>query len=192
MKTLQEHPIVQAILAKYPKYQVAIFLALIANAVIYAFTGTWGEALDAVAWLVLLALFQLETHFGEFVQKQNAAGIIHILRTLAIAAVAIASAAYLFGKEWLDAINAALWFAVIAMLELELRFPHLVTQNTQKFKTSAIVLYSSLVIMALVWAAKGSWLDAYDALLWIAAFATIEMDMLKQSGDDASGVGSNG
>jgi hypothetical protein len=30
-----------------------------------------------------------------------------------------------------------------------------------------------------VWAGRGEWFDAYDAMLWLVAFATIEINVLR-------------
>ncbi len=38
-----------------------------------------------------------------------------------------------------------------------------------------------LAALVLVWAWRREWFDAYDAALWLAAFAMIEMDVLRSS-----------
>jgi len=48
---------------------------------------------------------------------------------------------------------------------------------------AAAVLYSALLLLVPVWAWRGEWLDAWDALLWLAAFFAIELNVLgRQSG----------
>ena len=38
---------------------------------------------------------------------------------------------------------------------------------------------ASLLELVVVWAWRGEWFDAYDAMLWLGAFAMIEMDVLQ-------------
>jgi hypothetical protein len=39
----------------------------------------------------------------------------------------------------------------------------------------------------LLWAWRGEWFDAYDALLWLVAFAAIEMDVAAAARPGAPG-----
>jgi hypothetical protein len=84
----------------------------------------------------------------------------------------------LIERDSLDAINTALWIAVVVLLEIEVRRPREVTRFRSLFKFTAVGLYASLALLVLIWAWRGEWVDAYDALLWLIAFATIEMDVL--------------
>jgi hypothetical protein len=70
---------------------------------------------------------------------------------------------------------------VIVMLEFEVRFPRIVASRTQALLALAAGLYGGLALLVILWAWRGDWFDAYDALLWIIAFATIEMDVLRFS-----------
>ena len=67
----------------YTVFRSAIFALLICNAAFYLYTGTLSEALDTVAWLALLILFELET--GEFGVRPRigASGAIRAARLLA-------------------------------------------------------------------------------------------------------------
>jgi hypothetical protein len=69
----------------------------------------------------------------------------------------------------------------VALLESEVRWPHLVVINERIFVTTAALLYGGLGLLVLAWAWRDELLDAYDALLWILAFAFIELDMLRFS-----------
>jgi hypothetical protein len=99
---------------------------------------------------------------------------------LAAAALAAAAAGYVRGKEWLDAINIGLWIGVVALLEIEVRRPDAVMRYRGGFLAVTTVLYAGLVGLVLAWLLRGEWFDAYDAALWLAAFATLEMDLLGQ------------
>ena len=50
------------------------------------------------------------------------------LRLVAAAAVLAAAAGYVREREWLDAINAGLWIAIVIMFEWQVRFPATVGQ----------------------------------------------------------------
>jgi len=164
----------------YPRFKAGLFALLTCNAAIYALRDAASNALDAIAWLVLLVLFELETEFSERLRPPGAT-VIHVLRIGAILAVVTAMAAYFYEKAWLDVINSGLWIAVVVMLEFEVRFPYLVARGAAAFLAAAVVLYAGLAVLVVAWAWRGEWLDAYDALIWLIAFATIEMDVLRFS-----------
>jgi len=51
-------------------------------------------------------------------------------------------------------------------------------QNRPAFAAAAIVLYAGLTALVAAWLWRGEWFEAYDAALWLIAFATLEMDVL--------------
>lgn len=186
----------------YPWFKAAVFALLALNAGIFLSSGTFREGLDSIAWLTLLALFELETGWGKLgrtpflanthsvLQDQkkgpdkvcvpfSAIFAVHGFRLAALAAVGAAAAGFLYNMEWLDATNSGLWIAVVALLELEVRHPATVTVHRARFITAVVTLYSGLAALVLVWLWRGEWFDAYDAALWLVAFATIEMNVLK-------------
>lgn len=157
----------------------AIFALLAINAGIYASTGRFSEGLDAFAWFALLALFEIETRNPRWTRIPRNAAALDMLRLLATAGVAIAAFSFIHEQEWLDAANAWLWIGVVAVLELQLRAPLFVARHRSAFTSTSLTLYGALAAVALLWLVRGEWLDGYDALLWIAAFALIEMDLLR-------------
>ena len=197
----------------YPGFKAAVFALLACNTAYYLLGGTLTKAVDALAWLTLLALFALETGFnGAFgalkprptavpnaiavgrgfiapsrmiasvVRRLRARGskaAIRGLRLAAAAAVGAAAIGYAVQNEWLDAVNTALWIAVVVLLESEVRSPRAVARHRGWFTATAVTLYAGLAALVLVWAWRREWFDAYDAALWLAAFAMIEMDVLR-------------
>ena len=163
-----------------------LFILLAVNAALYATTGRFSEGLDAFAWYLLLALFELETRRPHWSRRPHAAATLDLLRLLAAAAVAVAAASYVLEGEWLDAANALLWIGVVIVLELEVRLPQTAAQFRRLITGSSFALYAALAAVALAWLLRGEWLDAYDALLWIAAFALIELDLLDNGARDTS------
>jgi hypothetical protein len=157
----------------------AIFALLAINAGIYATTGRFSEALDAFAWFALLALFEIETRCPRWTRVARNAAALDLLRLLAATGVVIAAFSFIRENEWLDAANSWLWIAVVAVLELQVRVSLLVARHRTAFTAVSLTLYGTLAVVALIWLLRGEWLDGYDALLWIAAFALIEMDLLR-------------
>jgi len=165
--------------AGYTWFKAAVFALLVGNTAILLTAGTASEALDAAAWLVLLASFELETGYGGRFRAGRMAAILRGARLVAAAAIVVAAIGYVRGEEWLDAINLGLWIAVVALLEFEVRRPDAVAAHRARFTAVATLLYCGLGVPVLVWAGRGEWFDAYDALLWLVAFATIEIGLFK-------------
>jgi len=166
----------------------AIFVLLAVNAIVYANAGRLSEGVDALAWFALLALFEVETRWPQWTHTPRYVAALGLLRLLAAAGVAMAALAYLREHEWVDAANAWLWIGVVIVLEFEVRAPLLAARFRSGITGMSIALYSALATVALIWFAQGEWFDGYDAVLWIAAFALIEMDLLKLSGDAGPGA----
>lgn len=157
----------------------AIFALLAANALIYATAGRASEGIDALAWFALLVLFEIETRYPRWTHIGRNAVALDLLRLIAAAGIAISALAFVRESEWLDALNAWLWIGVVAVLELEVRAPLLAARHRRLATGLSVMLYGALGAVASTWFAQGEWFDGYDAVLWIAAFALIEMDLLK-------------
>jgi hypothetical protein len=170
----------------YRAMRIAVFALLFCNTGYYAYAGTLSKGLDAAAWLVLLALFMLETGFAVYVRTRPAAFAMRTARLIAAVGVCAAGIGYVIEHDRLDTINSALWIAVVVLLEIEVRHPREIARWRTAFTTVAATLYSALAILVLIWAWRGEWFDAYDALLWLIAFATIEMDVLAVAGRDTA------
>ena len=78
-------------------------------------------------------------------------------------------------------INSVLWIAVVILLEAEVRFPELVSKARHAFAATAALLYGGLAVLVVLWAVNGLWFDAYDALLWLIAFATLELSIVENT-----------
>jgi hypothetical protein len=160
-------------------WRVALYALLIANALYFAWGGTRSEALDAAAWLVLLVLFDVETRRAVWFAGERRRTLLRLLRLAAAAGVIAAMLGYALEEDVLDAINSVLWIAVVILLEAEVRFPDLVSKARKTFTATAALLYGGLALLVVLWAANGQWFDAYDALLWLVAFATLELNLIK-------------
>jgi hypothetical protein len=158
-----------------------LFALLAVNTAWFAFAGETSKALDAAAWLVLLALFMIETAHGERLRGRGTRTAVRSLRLAAAIAVLAALVRYVLEANVLDTVNTALWIGVVVLLEAELRFPRAVARARPLYLGAALVLYGGLSILVVLWALRGEWFDAYDAAAWLAAFALLEMDLVQPS-----------
>ena len=165
----------------YPGFRLAVFLLLIANTAVFILQGTASEGLDSAAWLILLLLFELETAHGQRLSSRAAVFVVHNARFVAGVAVVLAAIGYLGENDWLDAANAWLWIAVVVLLEAQIRFGEHLARYRVSVETVAAILYFVLGALVFAWAWRKEWFDAYDAALWLLAFATIEMNVLRRA-----------
>ena len=164
--------------------RIALFALLVCNTAYYLVASTLSKGLDATAWLVLLALFALETGVPGSMRTRGATIAVRGARLAAAAAVLAAGIGYVVERDWLDAVNTALWIAIVAMLEFEVRRPLAVARYRVWFAATATMLYAGLGLLVCAWLWRREWFDAYDALLWLLAFALLEMDVLKAPSAD--------
>jgi len=81
---------------------------------------------------------------------------------------------------WTDVINSAAWILVVIVLEVEVRLQlrgrltDAVVDGTRYLK---YVLYSTLFMAAAYWGFEGTFLDFWDACLWLFAFIFIELNV---------------
>jgi hypothetical protein len=159
----------------YPKFKLAIVVLLTFNVAIYAIADTLISAFDALAWLMLLILYELETN-GANLLTQNS---LNRARTVLIAVIALVFISYVHEGEWLDVVNSSLWFVLIALLELEVRWPDIVVGYQKSYWLVTGTVFAGLIVMVILWGLQSAWLDVYDAVLWIVAFGFIEVDIIQ-------------
>jgi hypothetical protein len=160
-----------------------VYGLLAADIGLYARYGRTTELVDTAAWFVLLLLFEWET--GGWRMPERARVPVHVVRVLAGLAVALAVAGYAWEREWLDFTNEAVWLAVVVLLEVEVRVPSQARELHRWRRWITTLLYAALVGFMLVWLVDGlvgdeplhALLDAGDALLWLVAFAAIELNV---------------
>jgi hypothetical protein len=161
----------------------ALLLALLAiDAAWFAWSGAMSKALDAAAWLTLLALFDIETRLRSRPRRPAIDLTFGSLRLAAAAGVIVATLRYVFEDNVLDTINSALWIGVVVLLETEFRFPVLAASARTIFASTAALLYCGLAVLVGAWAWRGEWFDAWDALLWLIAFALLELQVPRAAG----------
>jgi hypothetical protein len=159
--------------------QYGLYGLLAINTAWFLLVAPWTKGLDSLAWFALLMLFALETANRRWLEKIHVRGLVHLLRFGAVVAIVVSAYGYVQQQQWLDAANMALWILVVILLECELRFAQWVATHRRLFTSSACVLYGAIAMLVPMWALRGEWFDAYDAVLWLIAFVLIEMDALK-------------
>ncbi|MGD8829995.1 MAG: hypothetical protein PVF57_05280 [Pseudomonadales bacterium] len=83
---------------------------------------------------------------------------------------------------WVDVVNAATWLLVVAVLELDVRLQehHALIGRWLAFSRYAkYVMYTVLFGAAVYWGVEGTFLDFWDAFLWLVAFVFIEMNVFE-------------
>lgn len=161
--------------------QLGLYVLLAGNTLWFLGIAPWTKGLDSLAWFALLMLFALETVNRPWLEKMHARGLVYLARFGAAVAITASAYGYAQQHEWLDAINIGLWILVVVLLECELRLQQLMARRRRLFTAGAIVLYVAIAALIPLWALRGEWFDAYDAVLWLIAFALIELDALKLS-----------
>jgi hypothetical protein len=155
-------------------FKAGLIALLAANTVWFFATGATSKGFDAAAWLALLTLFEIEARWIHRLHGRGARLALRTARLAAGAAVIASALGYVFEDNVLDAINSTTWVAVVLMLEFRVRYPHTVQRQRAIFRVLSAALYAALGLLVLVWAWRTEWFDAYDALLWLVAFVTLE------------------
>jgi hypothetical protein len=160
-----------------------MYALLAGNVALFSLYGRVTELVDTAAWLVLLMLFEWET--GGWPLPVRARLGLHAVRAVAGLAVLAACVGYALERQWLDFANALVWLGVVALLELEVRLPQEALRRHRARRVMAGLHYVALLGFLFAWVVQGAngpeplqaWLDAWDALLWLAAFVVIELNV---------------
>lgn len=160
----------------YPKFKLAILLLLSLNIVLFSLFDNITSTIDALSWVALLVMYELEAVSGGKLIAENTQ---QNIRNVLIVVIALVFFKYLFDQEWLDIINGSLWLVLIGLLEMEIRWPNTIAANKQLFWLATVAIFIGLLSMVAAWLWQSAWLDAYDAALWITAFGFIEVDIFR-------------
>ena len=83
---------------------------------------------------------------------------------------------------WVDVINSGAWILVVIVLENEVRLQlrgNLSAQIIYSTRYVKYTLYGILFGAAAYWGVKGSFIDFWDASLWLFAFIFIELNVFE-------------
>jgi hypothetical protein len=162
--------------SKLPKLKLILLALLTLNVGLYAFIQNVISTLEDLVWLMLLMMYELEAFPALSAAPKP---VRRIIRDVLIAAIVLIFLEYLRETAWLDITNNLLWFLLIGLMELELRLPQTLQAYHKLYWAAMWLTFAGLLLLAMLWLLRGAWLDAYDALLWIAAFGFIEVDILR-------------
>ncbi|MEI7601212.1 MAG: hypothetical protein WCJ41_18070 [Aestuariivirga sp.] len=167
------------------KYSVYALLAF--NILLFLLHGTAHEALDSFGWVILLGTFEYEsTSLDEVYSSPLEKWALFAFQCLGYGLAIYATTQYFLEREWVDLLNSVTWLAVCAMLAYDVYSPGDFKASEWKIRNIAkSLLYTILVGVALWWGWEGmqeeagltGLLDFYDAALWIACFAVIELNV---------------
>lgn len=90
---------------------------------------------------------------------------------------------------WTDVFNSAAWLLVVIVLEVEVRLQlrgNLSDRIMAATRWAKIVLYGTLFVAAGYWGIAGSFLDFWDAALWLFAFIFIELNVFEWQAETSS------
>ncbi|SHE99762.1 hypothetical protein SAMN04487965_1129 [Microbulbifer donghaiensis] len=83
---------------------------------------------------------------------------------------------------WADVINAGAWLLIVVILAFEvwLQLRHELSDRVMRYSQMVkAVLYFTLFLCAIYWGFSGSFLDFWDAFLWLVAFFFIELNLFE-------------
>ena len=83
---------------------------------------------------------------------------------------------------WVDVINAGAWLLVVAILAFDvwLQLRHQLSDSIMRYsQVIKALLYFTLLLCAIYWGFNGSFLDFWDAFLWLVAFFLIELNLFE-------------
>ena len=168
------------------------------NVVLFLVGQTLVEAVDSLAWVLLLLLLERETRrLWDGALDGRALALLRAGRILAYVVIVDSAFEYsgaAFRAEYgdVDMWNAWTWIAVTIVLEFDLWVPHRYGRASWWVRNGLkAVLYAALFVYVVLWTRAGSWLDGYDASLWILCFFVIELNIfdLERPDEDAEAVG---
>jgi hypothetical protein len=87
-----------------------------------------------------------------------------------------------WGLAVIDVVNAANWLIIVLLLEAEvwMQLREALTGHVMRIaKYLKLFCYSVLFVAAIYWGFKGSFLDFWDAFLWLVAFIFIELNIFQ-------------
>lgn len=156
------------------KLRIAIASLLTLNAVLYAALDSFVAAADAFAWLALLLSFELETAgLPSSIQEKT----LHRIRNALLIIIVLVTFAYLLMGDVLNFANSILWIGLIGLLEMEVRAPGMVENHSKLYWLASVFVFIGLVAMVGISFWSGAVLDGFNNMLWIVAFALVEVDL---------------
>ncbi|MFO1091409.1 MAG: hypothetical protein U1E46_17685 [Hyphomicrobiales bacterium] len=168
-------------------FKYSVFALLAFNILLFLIHASAYEAIDSLGWVILLGVFEYEsTAMDEVYSSPTEKWILFVLQCVGYGMAVYATSQYFFAAEWVDLANSITWLLVCAVLAYDVYAPGDYEGMEWKVRNGVkALLYSVLVGIAIWWGYEGATgegglvglLDFYDAALWIACFAVIELNV---------------
>jgi hypothetical protein len=118
----QRYPLSARVLTVIHGLRLIATLAILASAVLYVREQEWLDATNLFLWIAVVVLLEIEI-------RRPAAVTTHrrtytMTAALLYAALGVLVVIWLTRREWMDAWDAALWFAAFGVLEMDLLRSH--------------------------------------------------------------------
>lgn len=178
------------------KYSVYALLAF--NILLFFLHGSAYEAVDSLGWVILLGTFEYEsTSLDEVYASPFEKWALFAFQCLGYGMASYATWSYFQDGAWVDLLNSVTWLLVCAFLAYDVYSPGDYGGLEWKIRNAVKgLLYAILVGVALWWGYEGlqsdagltGLLDFYDAALWIACFAVIELNVFDYERPDEPAV----
>ena len=164
--------------------KTGFFLLLSVDVGLYLRYGTANEALEQVAWLILLATFLYDSLDLDlaYASRFEQFGI-HAAQTVGYGLAVYTCWGYWTAGDMSSFVNSAAWLAICALLAYDVYAPGEYGGLEWRARNVAkVLLYTVVVGLVGLWGWQGvtegdadSLVSAYDAALWIGCFAIVEL-----------------
>ena len=158
------------------RLKLGLLALLLVNALVFLVRGEFNDSFDSLAWILLMLLYEFET--GRLVGFQSIKRHFPWIRNLAVVVVVLAELSYLFEEAWLDGVYSLLWLMVVALFEVESRYPRQIVDHPQLFRAAGAGLILGMMGVIGAWIFEQSYFNAYDGLIWSLAFLIIDLDLM--------------
>ena len=168
-------------------FKYSVYALLTFNILRFMLNGTAYEALDSLGWVILLGTFEYEsTSLDEVYASKYEKWGLFAFQSLGYGLALFATWQYFANGDWVDLLNSVTWLLVCAVLAYDVYSPGDYEGSEWKIRNAIkLSLYAVLVGVAVWWGYTGmqdgvglaGLLDFYDAALWIACFAVIELNV---------------
>ena len=164
--------------------RTGFFVLLSIDVGLYLRYGTANEALEQVAWLILLATFLYDSlDLGEAYASRFEQFGIHAAQTIGYGLAVYTCWGYWAAGDTSSFVNSAAWLAICALLAYDVYAPGEYGGFEWRVRNVAkAVLYAVVVGLVGLWGWQGvskndadSLVSAYDAALWIGCFTIVEL-----------------
>ena len=164
--------------------KTGFFVLLSLDVGLYVRYGTANEALEQVAWLILLASFLYESSsLGEaYISRSEQFGL-YTVQTIGYGLAVYTCWGYWTAGDTSSFVNSAAWLMICALLAYDVYAPGEYGGLEWRARNVAkAVLYAVVVGLVGLWGWQGvatddadSLISAYDAALWIGCFTIVEL-----------------